>query len=365
MAKANLRQTTRLLRKQFTKRPLTVVVILLILLYFCAAFLLWVYDENINSFFQATTMIIPAFLGELGAMEERPLITQVSVLLALASSVAFLAVITAKITSMFVEFCRRGGSIMKKVHSSDHIVICGWNFQGERIVRELLHSGAAARREIIILADCEIRPVKEEKIEFVKGDPTQDECLIRAGIKRANSTIVLSDLTKPANEADAEALMIILAVESLNRKVHSCVQIANSSNRIHFERAHADEVICLDQIGGNLVVASALNHGTSRVVSELLTFDFGSEFYRYDAPLSDELIGKEFSDAVQSLAKQRIILLGFETDDSEELRQKLSNDILHSLESGGRIVIVNPQNQYQIRQGDALFLIAESAPTAL
>jgi len=169
---------------------------------------------------------------------------------------------------------------------------------------------------------------------------------------------VLSDLTKPANEADAEALMIVLAVESLNKEVHSCVQIVNSSNRIHFERAHADEIICLDQIGGNLVVASALNHGTSRVFSELLTFDFGSEFYRYEAHLSDSLVGKEFCDAVETLAKQRIILLGFETDDSEELRQRLSSDILHSLETESRIIVVNPQDEYKIRQGDVLFLIA-------
>jgi len=310
-------------------------------------------------------MIIPAFLGELGVLVGRPLITHVSVLVALASSVAFLAVITAKITSVFVEFCRRGGSIMKKVDLSSHIIICGWNFQGERIVGELLRSGAAAHQGIVLLADCETRPVKNENVEFVRGDPTQDASLFRAGIKKAKSIIVLSDLTKSANEADAEALMIVLAVESLNRQVHSCVQIVNSSNRVHFERAHADEIICLDQIGGNLVVASALNHGTSRVVSELLTFDFGSEFYRYDAPLSDELVGKKFCDAVAMLAERRMILLGFETDDSEELRQRLSSDILHSLEPEGRIIVVNPQAEYGIRRGDVLFLIAESVPTGL
>lgn len=357
------RQFTRFLRKQLVRRPLIAVVFLLIFVYFWATFLIMVYEKV--GFVRATTMIIPAFLGELGILESRSVITQLSVLLALSGSVGFLVIITAKITSMFVEFCRRGGSIVKKVNLSDHIIICGWNFQGERIVGELRRSGVKSHRALVILANCEKRPVKDEKVEFVKGDPTQDESLIRAGIKRADSVIVLSDLTKPANEADAEALMIILAVESLNREVHSCVQILNSANRIHFERAHADEIVCLDQIGGNLVVASALNHGTSQVVSELLTFDSGSEFYRYESRLSDKFVEKEFSDAVQALAKQRIILLGFETDDSEEVRQRLSNDILHSLESEGRIIVVNPQDQYRIRQGDVLFLIAESAPTDL
>ena len=93
--------------------------------------------------------------------------------------------------------------------------------------------------------------------------------------------------------------------------------------------------------------------------------DFGCEFYRYDQPLSPDLVGKEFSEAVQILAKKRILLLGFETEDSEDLRKHLPNDILHSLELGNRIIVVNPQNHYNIRQGDVLFLIAESAPTRL
>ncbi|NQS99670.1 MAG: NAD-binding protein, partial [Candidatus Omnitrophica bacterium] len=291
--------------------------------------------------------------------------TQVSILAALLISVAFLAVITAKITTMFIEFCMRGGSIVKKVDLSNHIIICGWNFQGEKIVKELLESGISSHREVVILANTEQRPMKDERVEFVKGDPTQDEALIRAGVRTANSVIVLNDLNRQTNEADAEALMIVLAVESINRQVHTSVQIVNSSNRRHLERAHADEIICLDQMGGNLITASAINHGISCVVTELLTFNSGSEFYRYDRELSDGIVGKEFSEVAQMLVQQRILLLGFETDDSEEIRQSLSKDVVHSAENGRRLIVVNPQSKYKICQGDALFLISESDPSEL
>jgi len=363
MKKVKFRQLIRFLQKQFVNRPLVSLISVLIGIYFCAVLTIMVCENA--GFTQASSMVMPAFLGELGTVESRSLPTQISIIVALIVSIVFLAVITGKITSVFVEFCRTGGCIVKMVDFSNHIIICGWNSQGERIVDELLSSEIKSHRKIVVLANCETRPLKEEKVEFVRGDPIQDEALIRAGIKKANSAIVLSDLAKPANEADSESLMIILAVESLNRKVHSCVQIVNSSNRVHFERAHADEIICLDQIGGNLVVASALNHGTSQVISELLTFNAGSEFYRHEDPLSEELIGKEFSEAVRMLAQKRIILLGIETDDSEKLRQELQGDILNSFEMESRIVIVNPQNQYNIRQGDALFIIAESAPSEL
>jgi voltage-gated potassium channel len=159
--------------------------------------------------------------------------------------------------------------------------------------------------------------------------------------------------------------MIVLAVESLNRSVHTCVQIMNSANRMHLERAHADEIICLDQVGGSLVVTSALNHGVSRILSELLTFNMGSEFYRYDRRISNKLVGKEFSDAMRMLAQQRIILLAVETDYSAGLLDQLGSDVVYKLPEEDRAMVVNPQSRYEIRQGDALFVVAESEPDEL
>jgi len=60
-----------------------------------------------------------------------------------------------------------------------------------------------------------------------------------------------------------------------------------------------------------------------------------------------------------------MILLAVETDYSEELRSQLSADILYKLPEEERVMVVNPQSQYKIRQGDALFVIAESEPTKL
>ena len=361
--KIKFRNITQFIYNKIANHPLTAILCLLTFIYLCSTLVI-IFFEKV-SFGRAATMIMPAFLGELGLLESYSIVVQISILIALLVSVAFLAVITAKITSIFIEFVRKGGRIVKKVDMFDHIIICGWNFQGDKIVRELLSSGVKSHPEIVVLANLEQRPVKDERIEFVQGDPTQDEDLIRAGVKSADSVIVLSDLTKKANEADAEALMIVLAVESLNREIHTSVQIINSSNRVHVERAHADEIICLDQMGGNFIVASALNHGISCVINELVTFNAGSEFYRYDGYLSDKVVGKDFPAAAQTLIKQNIILLGFETDDSEELRYILPNDMLHQIENGRRVIVVNPKGNYKIRQGDALFIVAESKPKKL
>lgn len=344
-------------------RPVLSILLLLAFGYFVAVFTVMSYEEI--GFGDATALILPAFFGELGIMESPFLAVRISLMAGLIASITFLAILTAKITSLLMEFLRRGGSMKKKVNFSGHIVICGWNFQGEQIVNHLLSPDQKQYRQIVVLANIERRPVKDERIDFIKGDPTQDESLVRAGVMKANSIIVLTDLNKGPNEADAEALMVVLAVESLNRKVHTCVQLLNSTNRMHLERAHADEIICLDQLGGNLVVASALNHGLSHIVAELLTFNVGSEFYRYDGHISDALVGKEFAEAVQILAERRMILLAVETNDSEDLRRQLSVDILYKLPEEKKVMVVNPRSQYKIHQGDALFVIAESEPTEL
>ena len=79
----------------------------------------------------------------------------------------------------------------------------------------------------------------------------------------------------------------------------------------------------------------------------------------------EEANDPEFADAVAMLAQQRIILMGVETDYSKELADQLSGDVLNVLPEGDRALLVNPQSRYELRQGDALFVIAESEPAKL
>ena len=349
--------------RRIRRHPVLSVLLLLIIVYLVAATVVAVYEKV--GFGEACLRIFPSFFGEVGQIESPFVAVQISMVVGILVSVSFIAVVTARITSALVESLRRGGSMAKSVRFDKHTVVCGWNFQGKRLVAELLAANVKHPRGIVVLTDTDRRPDMDERVELIRGDPSQMASLEAARVAKADSVIVLTDFDKNMNDADAEALMVVLAVESLNRAVHTCVQIRNSANRIHLERAHADEIICLDQMGASVAVASALNHGVSRVLNELLTFDRGCEFYRYDGRLSDLLVGKEFADAVAMLAQQRIILIGVETDYSKELADQLSGDVLNVLPEGDRALIVNPQSRYELRQGDALFVIAESEPAKL
>ena len=145
-------------------RPVLSILLILIIIYLGASSVIMVYEKV--GFGTASMEIFPAFFGEFGVVESPFLAVQISFALGLLVSVTFLAIITAKITSVLVEFMRRGGSMAKKVNFLSHTIICGWNFQGEHIVKELLSANLRQQRGIVILNDSEQRPVNDERVEF-------------------------------------------------------------------------------------------------------------------------------------------------------------------------------------------------------
>jgi voltage-gated potassium channel len=143
----------------------------------------------------AVLKVFPSFLGEIGEIGDPNLAVRISIIFGLLASISFIVVITGKITSVLVDFLSRGGSMVNKVNFSNHTIICGWNFQGKQIVKDLLEADTKNHNGIVVLADCEKIPINESRIVFVKGNPSNDEDLRRVGITKACNVIVLTDFT--------------------------------------------------------------------------------------------------------------------------------------------------------------------------
>jgi len=312
-------------------------------------------SENLRD---AVFMVLPPFLGQIADTKAVPPLVMAVWLLGLLASIACLSVITALVVGRFVRVHFRGGHVSTTTGQSGHVVICGWNPQGEAIANSLLASLYC--QGVVVVAISERRPLSNDDVEFVAGDPTQDEALRRAGIERAKSAIVLADYRQDANDADARALLVALAVESLSPAVHTCVQLLNCENKQHFERAGVDEIICLDQIGGNLAAASAVYNGVSALVTELLTFNCGSEFYKIEGVSVDRLAGTTYVETARVLAGKHVALLGVETDSTPDVLAALKSEVIHRVgRSGDRIMMINPTVEYRIRRGDHLLCVAK------
>ena len=325
------------------------------------------------SFTDALLKMLPLLFGELGDIEWRGRLAKLAGAVGLFSGVAFISIVGAGIVSWFVNLSLKGGRIMERVTLENHIIICGWNVQGEHIIKQLLSPDIAVNRPIVILANLNERPHIDPVVDFISGDPTKEDDLRRAGIMTADTVIVLTEFNREPNKdinPDAQAVLITLAVESLRRDVYTCVQLFNSDYKKHLERAHVDEYICLDRLSGNLLVTSALNHGLSGVIGELLEFSGGSEFYKKAVPRP--FCGLRFREAARIINDEGMILIAVETDIKVPQLDEDGNVILD--DSGNpklkkkEKLIINPQkNEYPddfiFQEGDRMFLIAVDEPT--
>ena len=350
------------LRAQFSQHTLRVMAVILGGVYVVCTLSVTI-NERL-SWGNAMSRTAPTFLGELGDIEGT-LGTRVSIMVGLITSVAFLTVVTSLIVSHFVRLALQGGTMVDASSYRDHIIICGWNFQAENIISQLFSEDIRKKRAVLVLAPLEKNPSKDDRVDFISGDPTRRDDLIRAGIMYADTAVVLTEFQQgTGREADALALMITLAIETLNPEVHTCVQVRHGENRQHLDNANVDEVICLDNMGGNLTVATALNHGVASVVQELLCFDKGSEIYRCKEPLTKKYVGMSYTEAAKQLIDEKRLLVAVETKDDATVRECCPNERIHS-RAATRAIVVNPQGEYCLREGDVLFLIAESEPTGL
>ncbi|MCD4782320.1 MAG: NAD-binding protein [Candidatus Eremiobacteraeota bacterium] len=249
--------------------------------------------------------------------------------------VSFMGLFSATIASGLVERDIKGGMGMLDVDLEDHVVVCGWNHNACRLIENILES--QKDKNIVILANLQSKPIQNKNVYFVKGDPTNEVDLHRANIERAETAIVLLDTSSGNLEsADARTILTTLAIETINSDVYTCAEILDSKNLPHLRNARVDEVITSGEFSGRLMAHTAVSHGISKVISEILTRNEGSDLQKVSLP--DEFAGKPFDD----LFKQ--------------FRDKENSIILVAIERN-KEVFVNPEKGFDIEEGDNAILI--------
>ena len=203
------------------------------------------------------------------------------------AGVSVVAFTTGAIASRFVATVISRGAGMGTYKGSGQLLICGWSPKGAEIIRELRAKEVEDPRDIVILVDVEKAPFEGDGVTFIRGNPSNDGDLRRAGIERVATVIVLADQTNAStdpDDLDARSLLTTLAVESINPDAYTCVEVVKSENRQHFERTRADELVVSAELMGALLAASARTHGLTAVIADLLTHPEGQELYRVPVP---------------------------------------------------------------------------------
>lgn len=133
--------------------------------------------------------------------------------------------------------------VQKKVDKlKDHTIVCGYGRNGKQAITKLLSYKKSC---VIVESNIELIDVIEHKknVLYVKGDATDDETLLKAGIAKASSLIT----TLPS---DANNLYVVLSARQLNANCTIVSRASNDSSYSKLKIAGADNVIMPDKLGG-------------------------------------------------------------------------------------------------------------------
>jgi len=252
----------------------------------------------------------------------------------------FFGMLTGAIAAALINRLLMEGRGMGSVTLRKHSVICGWNSKGNEIVRQLVKD--ERKQEIVILCELEKAPVRGGGVHFVHGDPTADADLSRAGVRDADTVIILADESYPGlsdSTRDARSVLVALAVETLNKGVYTFAEVRQPQNKHHFEHANVDEMLVADEIVADLMSRASVLHGLTRVVGDLLAIGGGSSDI-YMMPTPKSLAGMAFDDALINLqSRQHCVLIGVDRR---------------------REIIFSPTEPLIIEPNDSLIVVARS-----
>lgn len=121
-----------------------------------------------------------------------------------------------------------------------HTIICGFGRVGKQAAHDL---SFYKKSHVVIERNADVANIKDAETPFVKGDATDDQVLLKAGISRAAALIT-------ALPKDADNLFVVLSARELNPKLKIISRASSFSSMRKLRIAGADNVIMPDTVGG-------------------------------------------------------------------------------------------------------------------
>lgn len=140
--------------------------------------------------------------------------------------------------------------VEKKVEAlKGHYIICGFGRMGSLICKEF---SAKPLPFVVVEKNTDvIEKLKEDGYLFLHGNATDDETLLKAGIKRAKGLITV--VTQ-----DTENVYITLTARGLNPDLYILARAGEEGSEIKLQRAGASKVISPYLIGGSRMAQAIL-----------------------------------------------------------------------------------------------------------
>ena len=295
--------------------------------------------------------------------------------------VALLSIFTAIISSIFIARQIKEGRGLEQIKFKNHLIICGWNFNGEQILLSLQSNKNEIGNVVLInqLSEESIAEIINQfsalKIKFVRGDYTKEIILNRANTSFAKAAIILPDTDSGLSSAsDERTILATLSIKAINSKIKVYAHIIKRENLSHIRKAKADDVLISDAYSGYLLAAHVLSPGIPQTVDQLFSDEGNFSFKRTDIPA--QFVGKSYGELRDSIKNEKNnILIGLGNEmEGVNLSNILSDDysfldqfIKKKFEQAGRgfsnekkvNVRINPPEDTVLNKKDFIILISD------
>ena len=296
------------------------------------------------------------------------------------AGISLTAMFTAIISSIFVAKRIREEKGLEKVNIKNHIILCGWNRNADKIIDSIQYLAEAPRKNIVLINDLDEEEIarlktryRKIRLHFVVGDFTSEQVLEKANLEAAETVIIIpSDINDSIQNPDDKTILAALTIKGLEPNIRLIAYLHDRENLTHIKRANADEVVISDDFGAYMLASHVMNPGIPQTVNRLLDNVSKNRFKRVDIP--SEFIGKPFDNLFNHFRKKNnSILVGvFSEEENLGIGEILSADTLaldafieRKLKEGGislkeesKISLeINPGSNYRIKDGNRAIII--------
>lgn len=219
--------------------------------------------------------------------------------------------------------------MQKKISQlENHYIICGYGRMGTKIAQEL----KKRKKSFVILEKEFDNPENFEDYQYIAGDATEDENLLKAGIEKAQGLVsVLS--------TDIENTFTTLSARGLNPSLKIIARAEDESSREKLLKAGANRVVLPYEIGGYRITQALLRPTVVDFIDEVFSrTDLGLEIEEVKINNDSNLNGKSI--------------------EQSKIRSDFNTIIVGIYRSSGKL-IYNPGSETMIEEGDDLIVIGE------
>ncbi len=243
-----------------------------------------------------------------------------------------IAYIAGRLTQFFVEsyVFRRRRMTKQLQRLKHHYIICGFGRMGKRICDELKINLASF---VVIEKDPkEIENLNDLNYLYVEGDATEDDILLKAGIRDAKGIVAVLP-------TEAENVFTTLSARVLNQKIFIVSRAVEEETESKLLKAGANRVVKPYEIGGHRMTQVLLRPGVVDFI------DIIAREKRFDLQIEETEVKEGSSLIGQTLA-------------GSPIRNKLNIIIVAIFHADGH-VIYNPQSTVIIEKNSKLIIIGE------